>query len=188
MNKTVKGEVRAKILEASRDLIIERGACSASLFDIAERAGVSKGTLYYYFDMKDKLIMELAELHFSKLASVMYDWVDDIAEENPSKNALNSLLIELSNEPDARMHLALLSYAAFSSDNLNSFITKKYDELLVIFEVGALRLFGANADNTISSFFFTLFDGIITRRAMGKPNSAANINAFLSLDENPLEI
>jgi AcrR family transcriptional regulator len=49
-------EVRAAdILNAALDMFVENGFAATRLEDIAERAGVSKGTLYLYFESKEAL-------------------------------------------------------------------------------------------------------------------------------------
>ncbi|MCW5773436.1 MAG: TetR/AcrR family transcriptional regulator [Rhodospirillaceae bacterium] len=45
----------AEILTAALDVFAERGYAAAKLDDVAARAGVSKGTLYLYFDSKEEL-------------------------------------------------------------------------------------------------------------------------------------
>jgi len=51
-----KPEVRsADILNAALDAFVENGFAATRLEDIAERAGVSKGTLYLYFENKEAL-------------------------------------------------------------------------------------------------------------------------------------
>ena len=45
----------AEILNAALDAFVENGFAATRLEDIAERAGVSKGTLYLYFESKEAL-------------------------------------------------------------------------------------------------------------------------------------
>ena len=47
---------RASILEATRDLISKRGYEGTTVRDVAELAGVAKGTLYNIYGGKDELI------------------------------------------------------------------------------------------------------------------------------------
>lgn len=44
-----------EILDAALDLFVERGYAATRLDDVAQRAGVSKGTVYLYFDSKEDL-------------------------------------------------------------------------------------------------------------------------------------
>jgi AcrR family transcriptional regulator len=45
----------AELLAAALELFVERGYAATRLDDVARRAGVSKGTLYLYFDSKEAL-------------------------------------------------------------------------------------------------------------------------------------
>lgn len=50
-----KAESRKRILEAARDVFFRNGFMSANLDEMAEKAGVAKGTLYRYFESKADL-------------------------------------------------------------------------------------------------------------------------------------
>jgi AcrR family transcriptional regulator len=50
---------REEILDAALEVFGEQGFARARLEDVAQRAGVSKGTLYLYFDSKEKLFREM---------------------------------------------------------------------------------------------------------------------------------
>jgi AcrR family transcriptional regulator len=58
-----------EILEAALDLFTEKGFSAARMIDVAKKAGISKGTLYLYFDSKEAIFraliqqMVLPELH-----------------------------------------------------------------------------------------------------------------------------
>jgi AcrR family transcriptional regulator len=67
MARTADPNRRAAILQAARDVFIERGYARTRMSDIARRAGVAPGTLYLYFDSKEGLVQGLAEDHFSRL-------------------------------------------------------------------------------------------------------------------------
>src|SRR5207249_5505722 len=45
----------AEIVTAALEVFVERGFAAAKLADVARRAGVTKGTLYLYFDSKEAL-------------------------------------------------------------------------------------------------------------------------------------
>lgn len=52
-------ERRAEVLDAALQVFIEMGFERATLQDVAERAGVTKGALYHYFDSKNDLYVEV---------------------------------------------------------------------------------------------------------------------------------
>ena len=56
-----KAKTRIKILEASVDVIIEKGFKSTSMREIARRAGIGDATIYNYFPSKEKLLYGYCE-------------------------------------------------------------------------------------------------------------------------------
>ena len=51
------------ILEATLRLVADQGAAAVRLRDVARAAGVSVGSLQYYFDSRDQLIREAFDQH-----------------------------------------------------------------------------------------------------------------------------
>jgi len=58
---------RAAILDAGADAFLEHGYRGASIRKVAERAGVTHGTIYLYFRDKDDLLYQLSKEHFRGL-------------------------------------------------------------------------------------------------------------------------
>lgn len=54
---------RSELMDAALEEFYERGFAAARMDDIARRAGLSKGTLYLYFDNKEALFSSLVEAH-----------------------------------------------------------------------------------------------------------------------------
>jgi AcrR family transcriptional regulator len=53
---------RRQIVEGAREIFLAHGFDAASMNDIARTAGVSKGTLYVYFENKEQLFQAIVEL------------------------------------------------------------------------------------------------------------------------------
>lgn len=60
---------REQILEAAADLFVSEGYDAVSVRKIAERAGISHGTIYIHFRDKDDLLYQVSEEQFSRLMS-----------------------------------------------------------------------------------------------------------------------
>jgi len=56
-----KAQRPGEILEAAFDAFAERGFAATRMEDIAARAGVTKGAIYFYFDTKERLFEEMVE-------------------------------------------------------------------------------------------------------------------------------
>ena len=72
-----KESVRA-ILEATAQVFEQYGYAAGTTNRIAERAGVSIGTLYQYFPNKESLAVALLEDHLSKGQHLLNDWVGEV--------------------------------------------------------------------------------------------------------------
>jgi AcrR family transcriptional regulator len=54
-----------ELLEAALDLFVEKGFAATRTEEVAERAGVSKGTLYLYYPSKEELLKAVIREHLS---------------------------------------------------------------------------------------------------------------------------
>ncbi|HMJ97699.1 MAG TPA: helix-turn-helix domain-containing protein, partial [Reyranella sp.] len=54
------GQKRLQIIDGARAMFLAQGFDGASMGEIARKAGVSKGTLYVYFDSKEDLFQVVA--------------------------------------------------------------------------------------------------------------------------------
>src|SRR5262245_30511079 len=106
------------ILSAALDCFVEKGFAATRLDDVAQRAGVSKGTLYLYFDSKEALLeavvresvvpfVERAERRVDEfqgssrdlLVEVAHGWWDAMYE-SPIGGLPKLVLSEAANFPD----------------------------------------------------------------------------------------
>jgi AcrR family transcriptional regulator len=68
------------LVEATGQIVAERGLSAASTNQIAMRAGVSIGSLYQYFENKEALIEALLDRMSQDLGSIVDILVDDLAD------------------------------------------------------------------------------------------------------------
>lgn len=76
-----KVPTKQKILEAALEVFSFKGFHTSTMDEIAERAGVGKGTLYRYFETKEKLFDELVRLRLGELqkkAACLLDGPEDV--------------------------------------------------------------------------------------------------------------
>ncbi|HZU80526.1 MAG TPA: TetR/AcrR family transcriptional regulator [Acidimicrobiales bacterium] len=62
---------RVRLLEAAKEIFEEDGFLEARISDIAERAGLSHGSFYHYFDSKEEIFREVAESVEEQLSAPM---------------------------------------------------------------------------------------------------------------------
>ena len=57
--RTLPGDKAARIVEAMRTSVAERGTAGSTFDQVARAAGVSRGLLHYYFGTKERLLVEV---------------------------------------------------------------------------------------------------------------------------------
>jgi AcrR family transcriptional regulator len=89
-------ERRAAILAAALDVFAENGFAAARLDDVAQKAGVAKGTLYLYFPDKESLFEALLQ----GLVSPVLERIQALSADQtlPSGAALSGILTLFQNE------------------------------------------------------------------------------------------
>src|SRR6201992_197204 len=78
-----KAERPGEILEAAFTEFARNGYASTTLDQIAERAGVTKGTIYVYFENKEHLFISMVR----ELTQATMGPVQDMFERNPGSTA-----------------------------------------------------------------------------------------------------
>ncbi|MFO7558911.1 MAG: TetR/AcrR family transcriptional regulator [Desulfobacterales bacterium] len=82
------------ILEAATQVFIQMGYSAGTTNRIAERAGVSIGSLYQYFPNKDAILASLAERHLTESFNEIVRMLDAFLNENEGMNRLVEKMIE----------------------------------------------------------------------------------------------
>ena len=108
----------AAILEAGARILAERGWAGFNTNVIAERAGVSIGSLYEYFPNKQALIDEIAATHIAQGEALLLSAAAGmVGSDDPGAlvDALVQGLVDL-HKDDPRLHRALSSEVPLSPD------------------------------------------------------------------------
>lgn len=91
--RSAKGaETRARLLTAAKAIFEENGFLDARISDIAERAGLSHGSFYHYFDSKEEVFREIAEVVEDQLSAplgrVVLDRTSDATPQERIREAI----------------------------------------------------------------------------------------------------
>ncbi|MFI9587253.1 TetR/AcrR family transcriptional regulator [Streptomyces sp. NPDC052236] len=90
---TRRRATRAKLYEAAVTLIAEQGFSATTVDEIAERAGVAKGTVYYNFKSKTELFEELLRYGVGLLSASLQAAADETDERGGTKvDALDAMI------------------------------------------------------------------------------------------------
>lgn len=76
-------ETRSQILEAAEQAFYERGVARTTLADIAARAGVTRGAIYWHFSNKSDLLQALLD--------TLHEPLDELARASESEDEVDPL-------------------------------------------------------------------------------------------------
>ncbi len=77
IRKKNKQNTRQKILKAAKQEFIINGFLNTKTIDIAEKAGIAHGTLFFHFKNKDKLIIEIIDKELFGITGELYDLLNN---------------------------------------------------------------------------------------------------------------
>lgn len=90
--RSKKGErTRARLLEAAKEIFEEYGFLDARVTDIAERAGVSHGSFYHYFESKEQIFREVAALIDEQLSEPLGTVIMARSSEPPAERLYKAI-------------------------------------------------------------------------------------------------
>jgi AcrR family transcriptional regulator len=84
----------AAILEAAVQVFAKHGYAAGTTIRIAERAGVSVGSLYQYFPNKDALLVALTERHIAQSHAGIRDVLEEIETHDLSLDAIVTRIVD----------------------------------------------------------------------------------------------
>lgn len=85
-----KAERPAEILDAAFEEFVKEGYAATRLEDVAKRAGVTKGTIYFYFETKERVFEEMIRHIARPIFSELNDFA--VALDGPYRGRLRALI------------------------------------------------------------------------------------------------
>jgi len=109
------------ILQASEEVLLEKGYQDASMDEIAARVGIAKGTLYLHFTGKEDLVIALVEREMQAFLKVIED---AIASHTTTRTTLEAILRAMYTGLLGK-RFQLLSSLVESADTRTQFMEKR---------------------------------------------------------------
>lgn len=117
-----------ELLAAAIDLFVERGFASTRLEDVARRAGVSKGTLYLYFENKEELFKAVVR---TSIVPVIGEAESSVAEfEGHSADLLHQVIMAWWDRIGANKVSGIVKLVTAEADNFPELAKFYQDEVI----------------------------------------------------------
>jgi AcrR family transcriptional regulator len=99
--KERQARTRAALMEAAAEVAVRRGIAGASVDEVAERAGFTKGAVYANFASKEELFLAMLDAHFdARLAELDRILATDADPDDQAREAAEGLMRRLADEPE----------------------------------------------------------------------------------------
>lgn len=169
-----KDNVKEQILNTAASLLETSSFRALSLSELARKAGISTGTLYYHYHSKGEILFDLTDRYLNE------QWTDFIRwTENKDKDTSLSRLVKYvleRNTASAALRLRLLAEAQSEDPQLRGKLVRRYGEFQQLIAKKVAERCDLSADY-VSWFLLLLSDGIIVQKSLG--NDDFDAAAFL---------
>jgi len=160
---------KAGIVDAAARLLVEKGLEELSLTAIARAAGISKGTLYYYYATKEALVFDIAKKHVGDITDFLFDLMDTGEGKAQPEELIYWLLYKHKRNPiRMRLHLNLVYQAMRGNEDLRERYRETYAYWHARAREALLRLFPDHDDHsTLAHMLITTIDGLNVQTMLG---------------------
>ena len=171
-----KEQRRNDILKAAEKLFLSREYDNVSMNDIAREAGISKGTLHYYYPSKDELIYDIAQQHFTVVKSSVLKWIENVRGQTSFAEILKVVLGSfLEAETRNKLHLYLLQEAVVNNEHIRQRFQESYQEWRILIKEeldlqSELLQFNESEARALSFIIVAIIDGLLIQRIVGGDN------------------
>ena len=166
--------VKEKILDAATGLLDTQTFADISLAEIAAAAGVSKGTLYYYYKNKTDILFDLTNRYLDRQWDELIAWTGN-KDKDTSVHRLVKYVVER-NTASAGMRLHLIHAAMLGDEALRAKLIDRY---------AAFERLIVSADY-LTQLILLASDGMIVQEALRNDNFDAA--AFVRQSEAYLRV
>jgi AcrR family transcriptional regulator len=174
-------ENRALLLERALQLFAARGYDAVGVQEVAEAAGVTKPTLYYYFHSKQGLLQSVLEAHFQPLEGALREHCEYRGDLTGTLGRVARALLRFAeaNPLYYRLHLSLwFAPAESAAFALVSVLNRRLQDMLERLFRGAVKDHGNMRDR--HQAYAASFLGLLNTYA------ALMMNGYVQLDEQLL--
>lgn len=166
-----KAKMRDGILDAAMRVFADNGYHATSVSDVAEAAGLAKGTLYIYFDSKEAMTTAIVDRHFATF--------EDQIARGAMCNTLDAFLEDLQQTMDipaeqVSFHRVFFEVfgPSFASDAFTAHVARFFDRLGAHYakQIAYLQENGEVADHyhatSIGRMLTSMMDGVVLHRGL----------------------
>lgn len=173
-----KTNIKELILDSAVALLREKSFSDITLADISARAGISKGTLYYYYSDKDDILFDVADIYLTRLADDLVVWADNKEKDTSMPRLVNYTFSRAIFNESGPMRLHLIGAAVAGHEQVRLRLIEKYR----YFRDALAERIAQRCPEADSEYYawliLTIMDGLLVQNQLA--NRDFNIEAFIA--------
>lgn len=119
-----KEDVRSLIIESAEVLLTQKPFSEISLSQLAARAGISKGTLYYHFKNKNEILFAITDKYLDAQWHELCEWTEN-ADKDTSLHRLVKYVLER-DVSGVKLRIPLFYDAMIGNEEIRTHLIKRY--------------------------------------------------------------
>lgn len=169
--KDKQEEQRSKITKAAMKVLFEQGLNEMTFRNVAAEAGISPGTLYYYYNTKDLMLYDILDHNTSKTVALVETLHNDLSDKNEVFPVLMEMMNDyVKNTKQNMIFLHILHEAVSGNVELADKINEKYQAWFESFEDMIEIYYGISKgplNKAMAIFIDALIDGFSLMELLG---------------------
>jgi AcrR family transcriptional regulator len=118
---------RARLLEAAKEIFEENGFLNARISDISQRANLSHGSFYHYFESKEQIFREVAKAVDDRLTQPLTEIVlDDTSGASPIERLRSALRVHFEQYRDEARIMGVIEQVSRYDAEVNAARQKQH--------------------------------------------------------------
>lgn len=168
---------KEKILKVTAELLKEKSFSDISLAEIAEKSGISKGSVYYYYKTKDEILCDVADEYFQQVYEEFIEWVDNKEKDTSLPRLLNFLLIKGVTDSAESLRLHLTMDAVAGNERIREKLLHRYNMFRILIGEKISERKGDKEAEYYGWLVLTLIDGLMIQSLL--KNEEMNLEQFV---------
>ncbi len=174
--------IKSRILQVTEQLLESKSFQDISLAQVAAKAEISKGTLYYYYKSKGELFCDLTDQYLHRQWEDFLNWTED-DQKDTSLQRLVKYVIER-NVASAAFRLRLFGEAQLGDEELKQKLAERYNAFYTLISEKIAQRTNLPAE-FLTWLILLASDGIIIQKAI--ENKAFDADGFVKYAVSCLE-
>ena len=160
-------DVRSIIMDTTEDLLESGSFDDLSLATIARTAGVSKGTLYYYYKTKEDILLDITDRFLAAQWGDFLAWTENKEKDTQLHRLVTYVLLRNAQETGPRIHL--IYHACIGNEAIREQLIERYRRFQKLIAEKIAERAESVDPNYLAWLLLLTSDGIIVQKELQNP-------------------